>query len=81
MKNTVKFIMIAATTLSLTSCGNDKKNDKDAEEVLVEERMVDEEEMQEMVKKHELFKTKAITMFAVVQIMMAGLVTILKFFI
>ena len=38
-------------------------------------------EMQEMVKKHELFKTKAITMFAVVQIMMAGLVTILKFFI
>ena len=38
-------------------------------------------EMQDMVKKHELFKTKAITMFAVVQIMMAGLVTILKFFI
>ena len=38
-------------------------------------------EMQDMVKRHELFKTKAITMFAVVQIMMAGLVTILKFFI
>ena len=38
-------------------------------------------EMQDMVKKHELFKTKAITMFAVVQIMMAGLMTILKFFI
>ena len=37
-------------------------------------------EMQDMVKKHELFKTKAITMFAVVQIMMAGLMTILKFF-
>ena len=36
-------------------------------------------EMQDMVKKHELFKTKAITMFAVVQIMMAGLMTILKF--
>jgi len=38
-------------------------------------------EMQDQVKAHELFKTKAITMFAVVQIMMAGLVTILKFFI
>ena len=37
-------------------------------------------EMQDMVKAHELFKTKAITMFAVVQIMMAGLMTILKFF-
>lgn len=37
-------------------------------------------EMQDMVKKHELFKTKAITMFAVVQIMMAGLMAILKFF-
>ena len=37
-------------------------------------------EMQEMVKAHELFKTKAITMFAVVQIMMAGLMAILKFF-
>ena len=38
-------------------------------------------EMQEMVKKHELFKTKAITMFAVVQIMMAGIMTLLKFFV
>ncbi len=37
-------------------------------------------EMQDMVKRHELFKTKAITMFAVVQIMMAGLMAILKFF-
>ena len=37
-------------------------------------------EMQDMVKSHELFKTKAITMFAVVQIMMAGLMAILKFF-
>jgi len=48
MKNTVKFIMIAVTTLSLTSCGSDKKSDKDTEEVLVEERMVDEQEMQGM---------------------------------
>ena len=38
-------------------------------------------EMQDMVKKHELFKTKAITMFAVVQIMMAGIMTLLKFFV
>ena len=38
-------------------------------------------EIQDIVKRHELFKTNAITMFAVVQIMMAGLVTILKFFI
>ena len=38
-------------------------------------------EMEEMVKKHEIFKTKAITMFAVVQIMMAGIMTLLKFFV
>ena len=38
-------------------------------------------EMQDMVKRHELFKTKAITMFAVVQIMMAGIMTLLKFFV
>lgn len=37
-------------------------------------------EMQDMVKAHELFKTKAITMFAVVQVMMASLMAILKFF-
>ena len=37
-------------------------------------------EMQDMVKSHELFKTKAITMFTVVQIMMAGLMALLKFF-
>ena len=35
-------------------------------------------EMQDMVKRHELFKTK---MFAVVQIMMAGIMTLLKFFV
>ena len=38
-------------------------------------------EMQQMVKAHELFKTKAITTFAVVQIMMAGIMTLLKFFV
>ncbi|WP_442846087.1 DUF3347 domain-containing protein [Leeuwenhoekiella sp. H156] len=48
MKNTVKFVMIAATALSITSCGNDKKNNNEGEDALVEERMVDEQEMEGM---------------------------------
>jgi len=35
--------------------------------------------MQDQVKELELFKTKAITMFVVVQFMMASLMGILKF--
>ena len=37
-------------------------------------------DMQQKVNDLELYKTKAITMFAVVQVMMAGLMAILKFF-
>lgn len=37
-------------------------------------------DMQSQVKEHELFKTKAITMFVVVQFMMASLMGVLKFF-
>ncbi len=48
MKNTVKLMLATATALSIASCGKDKKSDTETPDTLVEERRVDEEEMQGM---------------------------------
>lgn len=54
MKNTLKLGMFATTALMLISCGNDKKTEtENTDEIVLEERTLDDKEMKGMETKKE----------------------------